>query len=336
MRKKFISSSVIVVLLIVLVGYGAYTISRAKVFALPSGTDEQVKIIHDKWTPKASMNEGRVMLNTAVLNGKIYVIGGYEDNDTVKSVKEYDPVTNRWTEKANLNEERDGFKTVVFNDKIYVIGGSATHKNEEKPIKTIEEYDPITDKWTTKASINSNLVLKAIVLNEKIYIVEGFIPDDDSVLKIEEYDPVTNKIIKKAGMKNENYSSPEGTNIGILNGKIYAIGGYGNIDALNLVEEYDPVTNKWTEKAQMNEERVHSHTVVLNGKIYAIGGYGKDEIILKTVEEYDPITNKWNKKASMNDARVYSNAVIVDKKIYVIGGYGKDLSILKTVEEYIP
>ena len=58
----------------------------------------------------------------------------------------------------------------------------------------------------------------------------------------------------------------------VVNGKIYAIGGYLRAEAISTVEEYDPATNTWTKKAHMLKARAYLSTCAVDGKIYAIGG----------------------------------------------------------------
>ena len=56
------------------------------------------------------------------------------------------------------------------------------------------------------------------------------------------------------------------------------------------VEVYDPVTDTWTEEADMEVPRDGLSASVVNGKIYAIGGWNPnmDPRTLSTVEEYTP------------------------------------------------
>ena len=82
-----------------------------------------------------------------------------------------------------------------------------------------------------------------------------------------------------------------------VNGKIYAIGGlnpsFERAQGISTVEEYDPVTDTWTLKADMPTPRAVLSTSVVNGKIYAIGGEAEHLTLesrawVSTVEEYDP------------------------------------------------
>ncbi|GMQ82910.1 MAG: hypothetical protein BMS9Abin05_2376 [Rhodothermia bacterium] len=121
---------------------------------------------------------------------------------------------------------------------------------------------------------------------------------------------------------------------GVVDGKIYAIGGYraANIAGTRTVEEYDPATNTWTTKANMPEGRRWLSTSVVNGKIYAIGGYvNLRQPGLKTVEEYDPATDTWTQKAGMPTARLGLATSMVNGIIYAIGGSPTPPQLLRTV-----
>jgi len=52
------------------------------------------------------------------------------------------------------------------------------------------------------------------------------------------------------------------------------------------VEEYDPVTDTWTRKADMPTARLSHSASVVNEKIYVIGGWNLG-VVFSTVEEYD-------------------------------------------------
>ena len=146
----------------------------------------------------------------------------------------------------------------------------------------------------------------------------------------------------------------------VVNGKIFAIGGYvdglGDL-SLSTVEMYDPKTDTWERKADMPTARTDAATSVVDGKIYAMGGTAlnrvevdvllpNNEVIrlrrwkpedLPTVEMYDPDTDTWTPRADMPTPRNTSSCV-VDGKIYVIGGTSDKVKSfrLDTVEVYDP
>ncbi|GEM_PF-1848510 len=117
-----------------------------------------------------------------------------------------------------------------------------------------------------------------------------------------------------------------------VNGKIYAMGGF-SVDALTIVEEYDPMMDTWTAKTPMPEAHAGFVAVSVNGKIYTIGGQnGGGEPI--AVEEYDPATDTWTPKTPMPTPRYGPAGAAVNGKIYAIGGSGHVRN--DVVEEYDP
>ena len=73
------------------------------------------------WTQKADMSTARMGPTSAVVNGKIYIIGGApsEPDDSVFSVvEEYDPVTETWTRKADMPTRRWSLATCAVDGKI--------------------------------------------------------------------------------------------------------------------------------------------------------------------------------------------------------------------------
>jgi hypothetical protein len=124
------------------------------------------------------------------------------------------------------------------NGKIYAIGGA-----------TVEEYDPVADTWTTKASmpIARDYPGVAAASNGKIYAIGG-VGQSGGLATVEEYDPTTDTWTTKANMPTARYF------LGIAaarNGNIYAIGGDNNSGYfLGTVEEYTPPA--WGGIAEVN------------------------------------------------------------------------------------
>ena len=128
------------------------------------------------------MPTARMGLGTAVVNGKIYAIGGF--NGTDLGVNEmYDPATNIWTEKSLMPTPRSYCGIVVWQNKIYVFGGNSNWNGGPDMgdnSNVTEVYDPSTDSWAEKAPLpfatsNASGVLEealvAGVYNGEIYVM---------------------------------------------------------------------------------------------------------------------------------------------------------------------
>ncbi len=239
-----------------------------------------------------------------------------------------------WARKVDMLTPRVSPSASAVGGKIYVIGGA----RKGGTLSKVEACDTATDTWTEKSDMPTpRWHLRASVVNGKIYAIGGWLAINPLVptAAVEEYEPVTDTWTKKADMPTARID----LSTSAVNGKIYAIGGAaprgdGGFNHLSTVEEYNPVTDTWTKKADMPTPRGIFSTSVVNGKIYAIGGY--NGAFLPTVEAYDPVTNSWTRKADMPTARSNLSAGTVNGKIYAIGGlpipgFSNALSV---VEEY--
>jgi RNA polymerase sigma factor (sigma-70 family) len=246
-----------------------------------------------------------------------------------------------WTKKADMPTARFLMATTEVIGKIYAIGGSIRNANGWlEDLQTVEEYDPVINKWDKKANMpTARSSLSTSVIDRKIYAIGGTWGPEWASSVVEVYDPIADKWTRKADMP----TARSGLSTCAVNGKIYAIGGWkwdnvnGKGVSFSTVEEYDPKTNKWTQKTDMPTKRssFNSFASAVDGQIYVIGG-GDDNNFLRLVEEYDPIADKWTRKADMPTVRVTTTAS-VNGKIYAIGGYeGNNKPSLSTVEEYDP
>lgn len=140
-----------------------------------------------------------------------------------------------------------------------------------------------------------------------------------------------------------------------VNGKIYAIGGYnpavvGDAAAANpsvspvfdVVEEYDPVTDTWTNKTPITcqgngQGRAAQASCVIDGKIYIFGG---DEGYnwVPYVDEYDPATDTWTSKTPIPQDKGLGIGLFtcsaVNGRAYIFGGLGAENAA--AVGEYNP
>ncbi|HEU0188763.1 MAG TPA: fibronectin type III domain-containing protein, partial [Gallionella sp.] len=156
---------------------------------------------------------------------------------------------------------------------------------------------------------------------------------------VEAYDPVANTWTTKTSM------TPRwGSAVSVVNGLIYAIGGWGGWPELSVVEVYNPATNLWSTTVPVTAATTVAGTAgaaltpmptarddfgfaVVNGIIYAIGGdinafndAASTPCCTTVVEAYDPVKNNWTTKTPMPTMRDDFDASVVDGVIYAIAG----------------
>ena len=100
----------------------------------------------DVWEEREPMPTARRNLAAGVIDGVLYVVGGYNSSVTDKN-EAYNPSTNTWSTKANMPTARYGLAAGVIDSVLYVVGGyisSATNENEAyNPTDKITGLEPL-------------------------------------------------------------------------------------------------------------------------------------------------------------------------------------------------
>ena len=103
------------------------------------------------WHTAAPMPAGRDHVASAVLNGRIYLMGGEVGHDTLHQQQIatwcYDPASDTWTTLAAMpvGKSHAESSTFVYNGAIYVAGGQG---DNFKASDTFLRYDPASDTWS--------------------------------------------------------------------------------------------------------------------------------------------------------------------------------------------
>ena len=311
--------------------------------------------IAEKWEVISQLPTHREKFATAVVNDKIYLIGGtpFENRNGpfgMSLVEVYDSQTNRWSRAADMPTPRSNAKAAVVDGKIYVLSGHDGIDRlivNNEPLKVVEVYDPKTDTWRRKQdmpTVRGQFGISAVA--GRIYAIGGsnFLEDPWRFRIVESYNPKTDTWAKHPKMP----TIRDSVRTGVVNGDIYVIGGGGwppganGGPHLSTIEVYHPKTNKWAKSPNMPNLRISFSTVSLDGVIYLIGGFvwqNRDLKYMATVDAYNPETEKWSDIPPISTPFVPHGAAAIDGKIYVLGGtwrkgVGKETVYVATVEVF--
>lgn len=163
-----------------------------------------------------------------------------------------------------------------------------------------------------------------------LYAVGGKESSESITRSVEVYNMLENEWKETTGM----IVRRQQLGVGVLEGKVYAVGGSDGSLRLSSVECFDPSTNFWSFVAPMGTCRSGVGVGVLGGAMYAAGGYD-GRSCLNTVERYDPDKNLWTTIASMSTRRSFPGVAVFEGKLYVFGG-NDGTSFLNVVECYDP
>jgi N-acetylneuraminic acid mutarotase len=318
----------------------------------------------DSWASKAPMHQARGGLGVAVVNGKIYAIGGSTasglyppslNGGFVGTNEEYDPATDTWTTKAPMPTPRAYFAIAAYQNKIYCIGGTigigqSTYDGTSIPTPTYmlsgvnEIYDPATDTWENKAPMpTARMQIHANIVDDKIYIMDGF---DRIVAPNEVYNPETAVWSTKTPMPTAGSDHVSA----VIDNKVYVI-----VNDIYTIDEknsrrlfiYNPDSDSWSQGTP-------APLIVVDGSAGATTGVNAPKRIYVLGVEvgsssppvnyaYDPENDSWRASATIPTNRLDFCAAVVDDKLYAIGGYTLDntpnngkVTVSAVNEQYTP
>jgi N-acetylneuraminic acid mutarotase len=149
----------------------------------------------DTWVPKASLPRPRTYAGAAILDGKIYVLGGATrvGQGVSSSMLMYDPGTDTWTEKSPMPGQRALSAAAVHDGRIYVFGGAESFTEPPSASSTVFVYDPAADTWTERGDMPfERRGMAAAVVSGKVYLFGGSKKADPGPpfsREVWEYDP---------------------------------------------------------------------------------------------------------------------------------------------------
>ncbi|HVF48194.1 MAG TPA: kelch repeat-containing protein [Pyrinomonadaceae bacterium] len=268
----------------------------------------------------APMPTERGAMAVGEINGLIYVVGGYDRNSrSLPSNDAYDPVADRWASKSSMPTAREvaGTNTAVVDGKLYVIGGNARGYCSNAN----EAYDAATDTWASRTPMPTARCHSAVVAHNGLIYVFGGTNTNGSIRysALEIYDPSTDAWKTGAPM-------PTGRNFAgaaVLGGVIHVIGGWNPAltpdGSLDVVEAYDPATDKWAKRSPLLQARFALSADIVNGSLIVVGGEA-NRTSVTTIEAYDPVTDSWSTLANLSNGRVFHSAVALNNTLHIFGG----------------
>lgn len=313
--------------------------------ASPSAT-EQAAIV-GAWSLGAPMPTARSEITSAVLDGKIYVVGGFEASGGNSDVVEaYDPYADAWQRVAPLPVRLDHAMAASDGGTLYVMGGYRVFGAEIS--SATYEYDPQADAWTERAPLPlPRAAGAAVAVDGVIYIVGGVGPEPTVPLAYDVAADAWRELREFASST----ASREHLTAQAVDGRIYVIGGRWQGVNVDTVEVYDPASDSWQTLAPMPTARGGLASAVIGGRIHVVGG---EDLAARTTfaehEVYDPSVDGWTAALPLPTARHGLTAqpiqhvdaggpattILVDVMYVIGGGPQAALSTSALVEIFTP
>jgi hypothetical protein len=128
-----------------------------------------------EWGRKADLPAAHSEFAVAELDGKIYVISGYEIGDVAAgAVHVYDSAADRWAPGPLLPKPAHHLTAAAVGGKIYVIGGQSLSVFGGGFLDNVWALDPAQGAWVAKAPLpRARGGGVAVALDGKIYVAGG-------------------------------------------------------------------------------------------------------------------------------------------------------------------
>ncbi len=241
-------------------GYGSGTRDAVRLTDLASSTclDRSPEVaLNGAWVEEAAMpTPAQSEHATTVLDGQLYVLGGYGDP---RGFKRFDPASNAWARLADLPGGRDHLAAFAIEGGVYMVGGEPNTGGDG--LTAAFRYDVARNLWEARPEIGTIFGSHAAVLNGMAYIGE-----QDGTLQ--EYDP-RNRVVRRlkadpAGRARDH------SQVVAFDGEIWIISGRS--PETTSVVIYDPAREQWRVGPSLQRARGGFAAAVLGHQIIVAGG----------------------------------------------------------------
>jgi N-acetylneuraminic acid mutarotase len=220
------------------------------------------------WTEETTVpGSGLNAPAAALLDGRLYVIGGFETTTNVPTdrVQMYDAEAGTWSEAAPLPSPRGGHAAAVLDGRIHVVGGG----NEVSTIADHSVFDPALGIWRHLAPLpRAHGSVAAVVVDERLWAIGGRSGGEDFG-DVDVYDPDTDSWSPGPSIP------PRGTHgAALFDGAIHVFGGESQAEGrvLGDVLRLDPDSEEWEQVSTLPTPRSYARAVPDGDGVLVVGG----------------------------------------------------------------
>ena len=293
------------------------------------------------WKDAAMMSIARAGAATVVHNDVIYMIGGVDGRDFLRTFEfariQKDGSLSPWLSGPSLNEERGFMDAAVLGDWLYVVGGG-NGPNGHHLLRSVERAkiraDGSLEPWIAeKNEMNMpRRCSKIVIVDQTLYSFGGF---GGALLDTVEHAPVANDgSVGAWQMENDTLTMPRYVNgVKAIGHDAYLVGGHDQQRGVGVTQvEWAPLSStgpvaKWRQTSALNIGRYGLSTAAHHDVLYALGGITGAEYV-DSVERSTRTTGgelgPWTNTTALNNPLASFSVAVSNDWIYVIGGTNRD------------
>ncbi len=285
------------------------------------------------WRSEVSLPETSQAISAAVLNGKIYVIGGLVGG--VTSSKVYGAeigeggVLGNWQPENSMAAVRQFLAVAASNKSIFAIGGNPSGSTTSRVVESVI----VAANGTVSNWVNGTQLLAkrhdfaSIVWNGRVYLLGG---SNGSILNgVQSAAIISNGSI--GGWRDEPLMGMARKSLTAIswNSRIYAFGGFDG-QYLNSTESAEILANgslgSWRNETLLPLSLAFASSVVWNGRVYLLGGYspglGDTNLAFSASLLSNGSIGSWRSESPLASNRSSFSSVVWNGRVYSAGGFG--------------
>ena len=271
------------------------------------------------WRAQHASLKAVQQVSAAVLDGKIWVAGGLTTSTKATAATQiYDPAGDVWMAGPSLPEAVDHAMLVTYRNRLVLIGGFVSRGGDSVASAQMLFYDDSIGHWRKGAPLlHARAAAAAAVVDDKIVVIGGRIGPEQLVRETEVFDG-------KAWHQGAPLPVP-GDHLAAASDRdyLYAVGGrkFTPNNNTDVVQRYEPATNRWTTLAALPEPLSGAGAVVVGGRLLVTSGENTTTVV-PTVRAYDltDSTGAWTALPSLPEGRHGLAVAAVGNTLYAIGG----------------
>lgn len=277
------------------------------------------------WEPVGGLQTPRDDFATAVVDGRIWVLGGMtgDRGNRLTSIEVYDPDTRTWnTSDIEVPAGLASFEGVAVGGRIFVFGGL---DETSRPTDFAAVLDTSTGAWQRLPDLPHRRYAHTVTLHDgRIYViggesVAGPVPQVD-VFDVRSTSWSLGTPMPRARGSHDTVSTADG---------LYVLGGWWDGGPSDVVQVYRPVTGTWTETSALPEPMSRGGAAVLDGHVWVS--------FHEFAAALDLRTGDWVPANPPPLSRHGHGAVALAGALYAIGGCQESpLRDVRTVDVMVP
>jgi N-acetylneuraminic acid mutarotase len=227
----------------------------------------------DKWLSAAALPRGANHVGVAVLNGKVYAIGGFtgQNHTPHDECFVFDPAADSWRKIASLPRPCGAIALVAVAGRVHAIGGAIGEGFANRvSVNWHIAYDPAADKWEQRAPFYTPRDHTGVVaIGNRVHLIGGRV---DTFFTNSNFHHVYDATEDKWQLRAPLPTARSGHGSVLYRGKIFCMGGEGSNRVFAQNEAYDPQSDSWMQYAPMLTPRHGLGAVTIGDFIHVAGG----------------------------------------------------------------